>query len=424
MKLKNEVIVTGLALFSMFFGAGNLILPPYLGAQAGNQWLWVVIGFFITAVFIPVLAILTHAKLQGTMADFAKKIGPKWGIAYAVLMYAIAIALPTPRTAAVTHEIAIAPFFHSSSLITSAIYFALVLLFALNRSTVIDALGKYLTPLIVLILAVIIGVAIFYGPGIAHLGTYESPVVSGLLEGYQTFDAIGGAVAGGVLIVSMKIGFPHLDYKGLRNVILKSGLIAGAGLFLIYAGLIYAGANYNGTFDQGANNVEVLLSLSQQTLGGVGNLFLGILVSLACFTTAVGIVTGTSDYAKTLFGGSNKAFKITAIVSCVLGVLIGQLNVDYILKVAIPAIYLAYPVTIGLILLNLVPNRYATKKVFSWVIAVVFLFSLPDVIGYFSPETVAVLYGILPLAKESLAWLIPGLLTFIIVNLLEKKEVL
>ena len=161
MNKTKEIYITGFALFSMFFGAGNLILPPFLGKNAGDLWSWVTIGFFITAVFIPILGILAHAKLQGTMYDFGKKVSPLFSTVYCFIVYAISIALPAPRTASVTHEMAIAPYFNVNSLVTSAIYFALVFLFAMNRTKVLSLLGRFLTPLIFLILVAIIFIGMF-----------------------------------------------------------------------------------------------------------------------------------------------------------------------------------------------------------------------------------------------------------------------
>ena len=127
----------------MFFGAGNLILPPFLGFKAGSDWGLVTLGFVITAVLIPILGILAHARLQGTMYDFGKKVSPAFSLVYCFIVYAISIALPAPRTASVTHEMAIQPFLGSSSLLTSAIYFILVFLFVMNRSKVLNLIGKF-----------------------------------------------------------------------------------------------------------------------------------------------------------------------------------------------------------------------------------------------------------------------------------------
>ena len=156
MKQSKQTLVIAFALFSLFFGAGNLILPPYLGYNAGDGWFWVLIGFSISAVIIPILAIYGHAKLQGTILDFANKVSPTFAILFSILIYLIAIALPSPRTASFTYEMAIEPFFQISSLELSSIYFALVLVFVLNRNRMLSIIGKFLTPLIVCILLIII----------------------------------------------------------------------------------------------------------------------------------------------------------------------------------------------------------------------------------------------------------------------------
>ena len=147
-----QTFIVAFALFSLFFGAGNLILPPLLGYNAGSSWPLVLLGFAISAVIIPILAIYGHARLQGTLLDFANKVSPVFAVIYGVIVYAISISLPSPRTASVTYEMSIAPYFEMSSLTLSAIYFALVLVFALNRTKIFSRIGKFLTPLIILIL--------------------------------------------------------------------------------------------------------------------------------------------------------------------------------------------------------------------------------------------------------------------------------
>ena len=191
-------------LFSLFFGAGNLILPPYLGVQAGADWALVAFGFVISAVLIPILGIFAHAKLQGTIYDFGAPLGKGFSLTYAALIYSIALALPAPRTASVTHEMAIMPFIDSPYWLTSLVYFSLVLLAALNRSKLLDFFGKITTPAILVVLTALIGMA-FLTPEVAlDPTTMENPFGSSLLEGYQTFDAIAAVVIGGVLLVSIQ----------------------------------------------------------------------------------------------------------------------------------------------------------------------------------------------------------------------------
>ncbi len=420
---KKTIAITAFALFSLFFGAGNLILPPQLGFKSGNLWWLVAIGFCISAVLIPILGILAHAKLQGTMFDFAKKVSPTFSLVYCYLVYAISISLPSPRTASVTHEMAIQPLWDSSSLITSIIYFALVYIFVVNRSKILDVVGKFLTPGILLILLLIIGTAIFTLDFDFGITAFESPFTHGILEGYQTFDAIGAVVVGGVIIISINLKDSAASYEVKKSLIRKAGWLAGLGLFLIYTGLIITGALFHDAFDTEISRTALLSGISLKTLGSTANLMLSILVSLACFTTAVGIVTGTADFIKGRFNDSRQAYVITAIIGCILGVLMGQFNVGYIIAVALPALMFIYPITIVLILLNVVPEKFASPKVFRWVVATTVLFSIPDFLGSIGfGDAIASFTQWVPLRENHMGWVLPALVVFVLANFMGKNQ--
>ena len=422
MNKTKEIWIAGFALFSLFFGAGNLILPPTLGVKSGSDWWVVVLGFILTAVTIPILAIFAHAKLQGTLYDFGKKVSPLFSTVYCFLIYIIAIAIPSPRTAAVTHEMTVQPFFETSTLLTSVIYFVLVFIFAINRSRVIGLIGKFLTPIIVLILLIIIGIAIFSSSENINPSTFTTPFVDGILEGYQTFDAIGGVVVGAVIIISLNYS-SHTTFDAKRNLIRKAGLIAGTGLLLIYGGLILSGSLFSSTFTENASRTAILTSLSTQTLGNFGTTFLSVLVGLACFTTAIGIVTGTADYIKGICNNSQKAYFITAAIASILGIIVGSYNVGFIIDVAVPALMFLYPITIVLILLNIVPDKLASKLVFRGVVLITFIFSIPDFLGFIIPrENLVGIKNIIPLANSSLGWVLPALLVFVVLNLKQSSQ--
>ncbi|MEW7289686.1 branched-chain amino acid transport system II carrier protein [Aquimarina sp. 2304DJ70-9] len=417
MRFNKETFVAGFALFSMFFGAGNLMLPPLLGFKAGDVWFQVTIGFAVSAVIIPLLGIVAHARLQGTMLDFAKKVSPTFSLIYCLLVYIISITLPSPRTASVTHEMAIQPFFGTSAWLTSSIYFALVLLFVINRSRILGLLGKFLSPIIFIVVISIICIGIFSTQAPISPTDFQTPVIHGLLEGYQTFDAIGAVVVGGVIIISLKIKGKD-NFQENRKLIIKSGIVAGIGLLMIYTGMIYTGAMYNTQFDSGIARTELLSGISLKTLGNIGNVFLSVLVGLACFTTAVGIVTGTADFMKGVFGNSQKVYLFTAIIGCILGVLMGQFDVHYIIDVAVPALMLIYPITIVLILLNVLPDTFTSPLVFRAVVIATVIFSIPDFLGSLGmQETVAPVLEVLPFGNYSLAWLLPAIIVFIVMNI-------
>ena len=415
--MKSKTFVVALALFSLFFGAGNLIRPPFLGFQAGGEWWLVTIGFFLSAVLIPIFGIVAHARLQGTIYDFAVKVSPLFSLVYCILIYVIAISLPSPRTASVTHEMAIAPIYDSSALLTSTIYFALVFVFVLNRSKILNLIGKWLTPIILIILVALIGLIIGKPELEFGLSRVDNPFAAGLLEGYQTFDAIGAVVVGGVIIISIQLKDQKASFQEKRKRIARAGWIAGFGLLMVYTGLIVSGALVQSKFGEDISRTGLLSAIGKETLGYYTNIFLSMLIALACFTTAVGIVTGAADFAKSRFENSTLVYRMVALMGCVLGIVVGQLDVDYIILAAVPALMFIYPVTIALIFLNVLPTQYATPAVFRAVIITTMVFSVPDFLATVGMEDfAATLNGVIPLGKYQLGWVLPALIAFAITN--------
>ncbi len=417
MKKTKELFIISFALFSLFFGAGNLILPPLLGFNTGELWWLVAFGFCLSAVFIPILGVQAYSRLQGTMFDFGKKVSPLFSILFCFIIYTIAIVLPSPRTASVTHEIGIAPLFDSPPLLTSVIYFVLVFLFVMNRSKILEIIGKWLTPGILIILVFIIGRAFFSESTISLDSTLANPFTEGVLEGYQTFDAIGAIVAGGVIIVSVNLGFPKANFEQKKDVISKAGWIAGLGLLLVYTGLIFSGAIFRSQFETSISRTNLLKGISEITLGAQGDLLLSILVSLACFTTCVGIVAGTADYFQSRLPKRKMTYLLTAFISCLIGIIIGQLDVAKIIEVAIPVLIIIYPLTIVLILLNVLPLKVTSEIVFKVVVFTTVVFSIPDLLislGY--QDSLISLTAWIPFANYKIGWLVPAIISFVVAN--------
>jgi LIVCS family branched-chain amino acid:cation transporter len=218
-------------------------------------------------------------------------------------------------------------------------------------------------------------------------------------------------------------------YSSKRTLIRKSGFIAGLGLFIIYAGLISVGAYFGSEIDinselsSAMQRANLLRDISITSLGEFGNTVLSILISLACFTTAIGIIAGAADYFKGLLNNSQTVYIVTAIIASVLGVVVGQLDFNSIIVVAIPVLLFIYPITINLILLNVLPEKLATVLVFRAVVMTTFVFSIPDVIGFISPsEGLKTLTSYIPFASQSLGWVLPAFLVFIIVYLSQSKK--
>ena len=171
------------------------------------------------------------------------------------------------------------------------------------------------------------------------------------------------------------------------------------------------------SFPEGATRTQILSGLSAQTLGNIGTSFLSVLVALACFTTGVGIVTGAADYVKGICKDSQKAYFITAALGCILGVLIGQFDVHYIIDVALPALMFIYPITIVLILLNVISNRWTSSFVFRGVVLTAFVFIIPDFLKFFVPEgSLTSVQDWVPLSSQGLGWVLPAFIVFVLLN--------
>ncbi len=421
MKQTKTVFVYGFAVFAAFFGAGNLIIPPYLGFKSGPDWWLSALGFFLTATIIPLGALMAYSRLQGTMLDFGNKVSRGFSLVLCVLIYLIALILPCPRTAAVTHEMAVAPFLDSSPLVTSTVYFILAAIFSLNRGRVMDLLGKYLTPIIGLILLAIIGIKLFVDQGSVTHGHYQNALISGFLEGYQTYDALAGLLMGGVLVITIQNSRKGMGFDEKKRLIAGSGLVAMSGLFLIYAGLIYAGSRMGVSGDDNIERTALLRLLAETSLGKTGSLFLSMLVGVACFTTAVGILVGSADFFKGLFKGSERAYRITVVGGAIVGILVGQLNVTYIIQVAVPVLMFIYPIVIALIVLNVIPRKWAPPQVYRTVVLTAFVFSIPDFLGFLLPDSSIVsIQNHIPFAQDGLGWVLPAMISFVAANVYVK----
>lgn len=414
MNFNKEAYVTGFALFALFFGAGNLILPPSLGFFAGYDWYFVAAGFLLSAVGLPLLGILAHAKLQGSVLSFGNKVSPLFSLIFSVTIYLISIALPAPRTASVTHEIAIAPFLNVSPWFTSVVYFLLVFLFVIKRSQVINNIGRFLTPAILLLLLAIIVNTFFLDLFPAEGRVMQLPVLKGFFEGYQTFDAIAALVVGGVIVVSVKLKGQH-EAVDIKRIITTAAVLAGIALVLVYSGLIYNGALVAAEFPDDVTRTQLLSGISRLSLGGFASVALALLVTLACFTTAVGIVTGTADFLTQVIPKKG-VYHITVTIACLLGVVMGALTVNTIIEIALPVLMIIYPLTIVLIVLNVLPEYLQGNLIMRAVVFITVLFSLPDALAYILPEgQSAGLFTWIPFSNYNLGWVLPSLVCFAIV---------
>ena len=295
-KSTRDFFIVGFALFAMFFGAGNLIFPPFLGHAVGKDFIFAIIGFTLTGVGLPLLAIIACTKGDGTFKTMASKIGPKFAIVFAAILFiAIGPMLGIPRTAATTYELTIHPILPQiPPFVWMLIYFGINLFFVFSKTSIIDTIGKFLTPALLIILGIIIVKGIFLPIGdVADTG-FTSVFSNSLIEGYQTMDALAALLF--AAIVSKNIASKGYSKEKLLPMTIKASLVAAIGRAIVYGGLTFIGAQTTSVASGEITNTSLLLFISKRILGSAGTTIIGVAMGLACLTTSIGLITAGSSF--------------------------------------------------------------------------------------------------------------------------------
>lgn len=413
-KSTKDSLAIGFALFSMFFGAGNLIFPPSLGNSLGSSYLLGILGFILTGVGLPMLAILTCSKSNGSFEDMASRVGKNFAIiCTAVLFIAIGPMLAIPRTAATTFELTIHPFFPQLPIaLVIAIYFLINLFFVFRESSIIDTLGKYLTPALLIILFIIVAKGILMPIGIIESTNATNVLSSSLLEGYQTMDALAALLFTGIITSSLKAkGYSQEESP---SMILKSSLIAVAGLAFVYGGLTYIGAQTSNLTPDTMGKTALLLFISKSMLGQAGSILIGIAMGLACLTTSIGLVTAGSTFFSNISNGK-LSYKFNAVFISIVSFFIALLGVDKIIVLSGPVLNILYPMAITLIFTTLFINFFKNDRIVK--------------VGVYTSLISGVLFSIpglnldfIPLASIGFGWLLPTIIVMAIVSILPLKQ--
>lgn len=413
-KLTDSVII-GLALFAMFFGAGNLIFPPQIGIEAGGLWKEAAFGFFVTGIGLPLLGIFAAVKGGEALKNFQPKVGKTLIMTFSIVVALTLSFVAIPRTGATTHEMGFSMFFpEMSPIVTSIIFFSITLALAYKPTGIIDRIGKFLTPVLVLMLGTIIVKGIIDPINIPEVAYSGNTFALGFFGGYQTMDALGALIFGGIVLNT----FREKGYNNLNDQLKMTavaGGIAALGLALVYGGLMYLGSTTVGVISPDVPKTTLTVLISSLLLGQTGTWMLGIGVSFACLTTSVGLVATIADYFSDISHGRMR-YEVTVVIQCVASGFIAVLGVDGIVGVAGPILVVVYPIAILLIVFILI-DRFVNKPVvYKTTIVTAFTFSLLQGLseaGIFSLSINNALNQI-PLNEGGFPWLIPSAMVFFI----------
>lgn len=412
---RRDILLVGITLFSMFFGSGNLIFPPYLGFEAGTATWKGLAGMSVTAVLFPVLGIIAIAR-SGDLMTLASRVGKRFATVFTILVFlALGPGLAIPRNAAVSFEMAVTPFMEEIPLWVriaySAVFFAIAFRMSIHPERLTDTLGKILGPvLLALILILVCGCFMnFSGSYSTPGGGYEtSPMVRGFLEGYNTMDTLAALNFGNIIVLNL-MNRNVTEKKDLVKAACYAGMIAGILLFVIYAAMANVGAMSGSLYSEASNGAAVLTNIVGSLFGNAGILILGIVYVLACLTTCIGLLCSCAEF----FAGISKiSYRSWVILFTVASFAMSIGGLDQILAFSVPILVALYPVAIVLVILGLLNEKIASvPKIYPWTIwftaAVSVLLGLQSA-GISIPVLSDAIASIPPSAD--LCWIIPALI--------------
>lgn len=364
MKLtKKQTILVSFMLFSLFFGAGNLIFPPFLGQSAGSHTPIAIATFLITAVALPVLGVIVVAKFGG-LEKLAGRVHPTFAIVFTVLIYlSIGPGLGIPRAASVPFEMAVAPYLGEGvnlklyMVIYSFVFFSLATWLCLTPNKLVERIGKFLTPtlLILMIFLFVSFVSQGFGQVGNPLGDYQTqPAVVGFLEGYNTMDTIAALNFGLVISTTIQL-FGITRHQDILKTTVKTGCFAGIILSLIYLMLAYLGMQASGLYPIQENGAWTLRYIVYDLFGENGAFLLAAIFTLACLTTCVGLITSISQYFTRLL--KKVKYEQFVIFISVFSFLVCNLGLNTILSISVPVLNAIYPISIVLIVMGLMDDK-------------------------------------------------------------------
>lgn len=419
MNKNKDILIIGFALFSMFFGAGNLIFPPYIGISSGSSWLISFLGFILADVGIILLSIIAISK-AGSLQNVIGRAGKKFGITLEFLMMlCLGPILVIPRTGATTFEMSILPLAKNfNPVLFSVIFFSITLLLTIKPTKVMDIIGKFLTPILLLSLAFLIVKGIVSPIGNLEDINSSDLFITGVTQGYQTMDAlgIGGIVA---LIMTSLVSKGYTDKNENISLAIKSALIACVGLTVVYGGLTFLGATASSLYDTNISQTALLINITHQLLGSTGTIMLAVVVGFACLTTSIGLTSVTGKFFEDF---TNKKLKYEHIVIfiCVFSAIVSNFGVDKIIQIAIPILSLIYPVTIVLVVMNIfkkiIPNDMTLKGA-AYATLLISLLNVIDSLGL----SIQFVHQI-PLASLGFNWILPAIIGGIVFSFIPTKS--
>ena len=443
---KSEYVYSASMLFGMFFGAGNLIFPVYMGQMAGRNMWPALIGFIITGVGLPLLGVaaLGISRSSG-LFELSSHIGRPYGYFFTCALYlTIGPFFAIPRCATTSFTVGIEQIIPQGSdklslylLLFSLAFFVAALLFSLYPGKIMVWVGKILNPAFLLFLGILVVVTLVNpGAAIAEVepaGDYATvPFFEGFIEGYNTLDALA-SLAFGIVVVNVIRGLGVEDGDAVASNTVRAGIISCLLMAVIYFFVTLIGVHSRGVMASAENGGVALAQIAKHYLGAPGLIVLAATVTLACLKTSVGLITSCAETFAGMFKGLS--YRAWAIIFSIVAFGFANFGLSNIISYSLPVLMFLYPLAIVLILLALLGRLFRhSRAVYGWTLGLTLPAALYDLLVAL-PESVRSLCHlntpleavgrVLPLSSVGLGWVCPaalGLMVGLAVYLLGRRQ--
>lgn len=424
-----DTLVVGFATFAVFFGAGNLVFPPQIGLVSGSKVIFAICGLVICGILLPMLALYSVGNMGNIVSDMTRHVHSKLHVALMALGV-LGVCIGTiPRCGGVGYEVGFCGIFPNtpsySKWIFLIVFFGLAYLLASGRSTVMDNIGKYVTPFLLISLLVIVALAVINPIGPPVGGVEEHAFTNAFLTAINTGDVPTGIICGGMFISALAAkGYkPGREQKMmLRNVIIVAFII----LFVVYVGLCWIGSTGTKLFAPDTDTTVLLVGLIRHLAGNGGIVVLSIAVILATFTTACGMIATASDWVLRLTN-EKAPYKLTALIITVIILLVASTGVTFVIKLAQPLFTLMFPLYVTMTVLGIckkLMNDGAWKGACLMAIIVGFISAFHVAMSNGLLPSVSFIHSIytaIPLSAQGLPWALPALIGGIVGGVIWKS---
>jgi LIVCS family branched-chain amino acid:cation transporter len=364
-KSSSRVLSTGLAMFSMFFGAGNVVFPLVVGQTAGEQTPFAILGLLLTAVGVPFLGLIAILLFQGNYQYFFARSGKIPGfLLAAAIMLLIGPFGGLPRCIALSYSTLKVSCSWLSFGTFSLAACVVIFLCTFKKSRMLSLLGYCLTPLLLVSLAVIVVIGLWTG----EVSTPSSLTAAqsfwhGFMEGYNTMDLLASFFFSAIIYNTLRQNSHSVQPQNERELFmisLKASCIGGGLLSLIYVGFSLVAAWHAASLsDIGPG--ELLGALTLKILGPYAGLVASATIALACLTTAIALAAVFAEFLQKVLFRNYLSYMQSLVITLVLGYAVSLLEFTGIITLLAPCLQVAYPALIVFTIVNIISRLRALR---------------------------------------------------------------